>query len=588
MRGHALPRRAALGIVRAIVLRSPSMRIALSLVVALLLISVARDAAAQGVLVNARIHTMNPARPLANAVAWDREGRIVAIRTEADAAPLKSDGALVDAGGRTVVPGLIDAHGHLMNLGFSLLRADLVGTASKDEVLQRLREFERGLPEGAWLLGRGWDQNDWPVKDFPTAADLDGAFPARPVWLERVDGHAGWGNSAAMSAADRRFEGDWQPEGGRILRAQGRATGVFVDEAMKLVESAVPPPTPELQQEALQRALAAAVKLGLTGVHDAGVRLDELELYRRFADAGRLPLRITAMADGDHAALAALCAMGRYAHAGGRLQMRTVKLYLDGALGSRGAAMLDDYSDEPGHRGLLVTELSAFEAAVRKARDCGIQVASHAIGDRGNRLVLDTYEKALGDAAGSDHRWRVEHAQIVALDDVPRFAALRTIASMQPTHATSDMPWAEARVGPHRLAGAYAWQRLLHSGARLALGSDFPVEQVDPMLGLAAAVTRQDETGHPPGGWLPDQRLSAYEALRGFTLDAAYAGFAETDVGSLEVGKRADFVILERDPLAIAPSRLRGTTVHATYVDGVAVHGPVAAASPSSGTHRPP
>jgi predicted amidohydrolase YtcJ len=274
------------------------------------------------------------------------------------------------------------------------------------------------------------------------------------------------------------------------------------------------------------------------------------------------------MADGDKQALAALCAMGPYRHAGGRLQMRAVKLYIDGALGSRGAALLEDYADEAGNRGLLLTEPAAFEATVRKARDCGIQIASHAIGDRGNRLVLDTYAKVLGAGADSDHRWRVEHAQVIALDDIPRFAALEVIASMQPTHATSDMPWAETRLGAERLRGAYAWQRLRLSGARLALGSDFPVEAVDPMLGLHAAVTRQDAQSQPPDGWLPAQRLSPVEALRGFTHDAAYAGFAETEVGSLSIGKRADFVILSEDVLAIEPSRLRTTRVIATYVDG--------------------
>ena len=534
--------------------------------------ALAQAPAPHGVLVNARIHTLDPAQPLATAMAWDAEGRIIAVAQRGDDIARAVGTQVVDAGGRDVVPGLIDAHGHLMGLGLALMRADLAGTTSKDDVVARLRTFAADLPDGAWLLGRGWDQNDWPQKEFPTAADLDAAFPDRPVWLERVDGHAGWGNSAALGAADAKLEGDWQPDGGRILRTLGKPTGIFVDEAMKLVEGTIPPPSHEVYAEALERALATAVKFGLTGVHDAGVSLEQLGLYRRFADAGRLPLRIYAMADGDQQALAALCAMGRYRHAGGRLEMRAVKLYIDGALGSRGAAMLEDYSDEPGHRGLLITDPATFETAVRKARDCGLQAASHAIGDRGNRLVLDTYARVLGDDAKSDHRWRVEHAQVIALDDIPRFAALGVIASMQPTHATSDMPWAQDRVGPERIAGAYAWQRLRKSGARLALGSDFPVEQVDPMLGLYAATTRQDAEGKPRGGWLADQRLSPAEALRGFTLDAAYAGFAEHEVGTLEAGKRADFVLLSGDVLAEPADALARTRVLATYVDGVPVY----------------
>ena len=525
-------------------------------------------AAEGGVLHHARIHTLDPQRPAATWMQWDTQGRLVALGD--GEAPASANA--IDAQGRTVVPGLIDAHGHLMGLGHSLLRADLVGAASKAEVVERLQAFERELPEGAWLLGRGWDQNDWPEKAFPTAADLDAAFPSRPVWLERVDGHAGWGNSAALAAADRRLDGDWQPEGGRIERRDGKPTGVFVDEAMKLVEAVIPPPDEALQARALRRALDEAVKHGLTGVHDAGVKLEELALYRRFADAGDLPLRITAMADGDNAAFAALCAMGPYRHAGGRLQMRTLKLYADGALGSRGAALLADYSDDPGNRGLFVTAPEALDALIARAQRCGVQVAAHAIGDAGNRVLLDSFARHLPQDGGAALRWRIEHAQVVALEDIPRFAKLGVIASMQPTHATSDMPWAEDRVGPRRIRGAYAWQKLLDAGARLALGSDFPVEAVDPMLGLYAAVARQDAAGQPAGGWMPDQRLSAAEALRGFTLDAAYAGFAEHEVGSLAPGKRADFVVLSDDVLKAAPPQIRRTRVLATYVDGAPVY----------------
>jgi predicted amidohydrolase YtcJ len=427
------------------------------------------------------------------------------------------------------------------------------------------------------LLGGGWDQNDWPEKAFPTAADLDAAFPDRPVWLDRVDGHAGWANGAAMRAAEkalagRTLAGDWQPDGGRIVRDGRNATGVFVDGAMGLVSEVLPAPDEAYRTLALERALAVAARDGLTGVHDMGVSSADLALYKRFADAGRLSLRIDAYANGDGQALADLCEHGTYRHPGGRLGMRGVKLYIDGALGSRGAALLADYSDEPGNRGLLVTDPAAYEGLVRKAKGCGVQVATHAIGDRGNRIVLDTYERVLGDDARGDHRWRVEHAQIVSPEDIPRFAPLGVIASMQPTHATSDMPWAGDRLGDERLFGAYAWQRFLHGGARLALGSDFPVESPDPRLGLYAAVTRQDRDGQPPGGWLPDQRLSAAEALRGFTADAAYAGFDEKEVGKLAPGMRADFVVLARDPLEVPVSQLDDLEIESTLVDGKPVY----------------
>jgi predicted amidohydrolase YtcJ len=524
---------------------------------------------------NARIHTVHAAQPRAEALAVE-DGRIVAVGATADVLAGRADWPRTDLGGRTVVPGLIDAHAHLMGLGTSLLQADLVGTASKAEVVERLRAFERTLAPGDWLTGRGWDQNDWgDGEPFPTRADLDAAFPDRPVWLNRVDGHADWANTAALRAAGIDPDAPAPPDtdDGAVLRdAQGRPTGVFIDGAARLVERAVPALDAADNAEGLRRALAETVRHGLTGVHDAGVSLETLALYQSAIRAGAYPIRTYAMITPGE--IAAFCAQsgGRLADASGRLLVRSVKVYADGALGSRGAALLADYHDEPGNAGLLFQSGEAVQATVEQAMRCGLQVNTHAIGDRGNHVVLDAYEAAMAATGGGPGRHRVEHAQILTMADIERFAALGVIASVQPTHATSDMPWAETRVGPERIRGAYAWRRLVDAGARLALGSDFPVERVSPLLGFHAAVTRQDAAGAPAGGWYGNQVLTREEALRGFTIDAAYAAFMEDEVGSLEVGKRADFVVLSQDILSVPPERLLATEVLATYLDGKAVY----------------
>ena len=524
-------------------------------------------------LVNAHIHTMDPSRPEATALAWKDDGRLLAVGDTADLQKQFPGSTIEDAKGATVIPGLIDAHGHMLGLGMTHIQVDLVGSASRAEVVSRLKAAAAKLPAGVWLIGRGWDQNRWADKHFPSAADLDAAFPDRPVYLERVDGHASWANTAAMKHATKSLDGDWQPEGGRIERVGKRATGVLVDGAQALVGQAIPPLTHQQTRDAYKAAFADAVAAGLTGVHDPGVSLQDFKVLQEMAAAGEIPLRLYEMADGNHEALDWLCNQGgRWADASGRLQMRTVKLYMDGALGSRGAALLADYSDDHGNKGIFVTSPEAYRTAVDKAYRCHVQVATHAIGDRGNRHVLDTYQAVLGDHADSDHRWRVEHAQIVALDDIPRFASLHLIASMQPTHATSDMPWAEQRLGAERLKGAYAWQRFIQEKVPLAFGSDFPVEQVNPMLGLYAAVTRQDLNGQPPAGWLPDQRVSRIQALAGFTRGAAYASFMEDQVGALRPGMRADFVVLSGDPLTVPPRQIADLKPLSTWVDGKAVY----------------
>ncbi len=523
--------------------------------------------AASGGIVNARIHTLDDERTGVEAMAWDERGRIVYLGDAPGMTDAHPDIEPKDLGGHTVLPGLIDAHGHVMGLGLARLQADLVGAGSVDEVIERLKAHAEDLPEEAWLTGRGWDQTRWESREFPSAVDLDEAFPDRPVYLVRIDGHAAWVNSAAMGHATEDLSGDWQPQGGSIHRDDDeKPTGILIDTAMPFVADAMPEPSGEERELALDLALAEIARHGLTGVHDAGTSLADFRQLRQRDQAGELSVRIHALADGDAEMLAWLCDNGP--HNGGRLNARAVKLYTDGALGSRGAAMLADYSDDPGNRGLLFHSDEELRGLVDHVMGCGLQLGIHAIGDAANRQVIDALA-----AVGSEHpdnpgRHRIEHVQIIAVDDIPRMAEHDIIASMQPIHATSDMRWAQDRVGSDRLDGAYAWQRIVDAGVHLALGSDFPVEPVNPWLGIHAAVTRQDQDGNPEGGWLPDQRLSVDEALRGFTIDAAYAGFAEADTGSLEVGKYADFIVINADPHEIDSSELSGIEVLKTVVGG--------------------
>jgi len=520
---------------------------------------------------NARIYTGDAGFTLieSGAMAISEEGEIVALGDNDPMIRTFPEARRVDLGGKLVLPGLIDSHGHLAGLALSYTRANLAGTKSKAEVMNRLHEFETTLAEDAWLLGRGWDQNDWPEQEFPSRQDLDGEFPDRPVWLRRIDGHAAWGNSAALAQADRDLSGDWQPEGGVIRRDEnGQPTGVFIDGAMSLVDSAVPAISREVLSSALDQASQTLNALGLTGVHDPGIDRATVELYLEKIREGKFPLRVYAMADGMNETMAWLCENGPIDDPSGRLVMRSVKLYADGALGSRGAALLEDYSDDPGNRGLLFASQLQMEANIRRVMACGLQTGVHAIGDAGNRQALDAYEKLIADYPENPGRHRIEHAQVLDPADIQRFARMGVIAAMQTTHATSDMYWAVDRLGGERSRGAYAWRSLLDSGAALAFGSDFPVEEVNPMLGIYAAVTRQDTQGWPEGGWYPEQSVSREEAIRAFTLDAAFAAFMEDEIGSLEVGKRADFIVLDRDIMEIPESEIFQIVVEQTWLDG--------------------
>ncbi len=518
-------------------------------------------------------HTVSPAGRVAGTLAV-RGGRIVYLGADAGAGKLRGPRTrVIELAGRAVTPGLIDAHSHLLGLGRMLADVDLNGSASFAEVVSRLRARSREAAPGAWITGRGWDQSRWPENEFPHHAALSQAVPDHPVWVRRVDGHAGLANARALQIAGITAQ-TADPPGGRILRDErGEPTGVLIDNAMDLVGAHEPAASAAEIRARLRRAAAACVRVGLTTVTDMGVGESAIRAYLAAQEAGELPLRAALfLAGDDRPLLASWFGRGPRIDPEARLMVRGIKLYSDGALGSRGAALVEPYSDERGNLGLLVMSEDDLAEAAARALASGFQVAIHAIGDRGNLVSLDALDRAFGGSPRPEARCRIEHAQVMRQHDIERLARLGVIASMQPTHATSDMRWAEARLGERRLAGAYAWRKVLAAGGRLALGSDFPVESEDPRLGLHAAVTRQDAAGNPAGGWLPGERLTREEALRGFTLDAAYSLFLEQDVGSLEVGKRADLVVFARDPMAVAEREIPQAAVDYTVVEGRVVY----------------
>ena len=474
----------------------------------------------------------------------------------------------IEGEGRTLIPGLIDAHGHIGSLGFSLLRVDLVGTSTEQEAAIRVLEFAKINTELEWVQGRGWNQVLWDSNEFPTASSLDELVSDKPVWLTRVDGHAGWANSAAMELAgiDRNSE---DPTGGQILRDEnGNATGVFIDTAMGYISSQIPQATLEEQKFALKTAMENLADYGITSVHDAGIGSQTVSAYRELIEDGPLPIRVNAMLSASDPLYQDRLAEGFFRSDDDTFVIHSVKVVGDGALGSRGAALIDDYSDEPGNRGLLRYDDERLEFLMRAAMNDGFQVNTHAIGDDANLKVLDNYERLIAETNSRSRRHRVEHAQILRYEDILRFAELGVIPSMQATHATSDKNMAQDRLGEVRIQGAYAWRKLIEAGAVIANGSDFPVESPNPFWGLHAAVTRQDQNNEPQGGWLPEERMSLLEAFASFTIDAAYAGHQEELLGTLEPGKKADFIFLDRDLFEIAESEIWQLQATETWVNG--------------------
>jgi predicted amidohydrolase YtcJ len=513
------------------------------------------------------------------------DGKVVGIYGKGQNVPLAKVGTRIDAGGRTLLPGLIDAHGHVMGLGLGAMQLDLTGTASLAELQERLRRYAADNPGTGWLTGRGWNQELWPGKRMPTAADLDAVVRDRPVWLERIDGHASVGNSVALQQAGITAA-TASPTGGKIEKdSAGRPTGLFIDTAAELVSKRIPATTRQQREQALVKAQQILLGFGVTSVADMGTSVDDWTVMRDARDRGSLDVRIMAYASGVEGMRAITSLAPTPSLIGDRLWLQGVKIYADGALGSRGAWLKRPYADAPATSGLRFLTDEELKAQVGAAAAKGLQPAVHAIGDAANAQAIRTFEE-LSRTHKGDRRWRIEHFQIADPADIPRLARTGIIASMQPTHQTSDRTMAEARLGPNRLGGAYAWQSVLRSGARIAFGSDFPVESANPFPGLAAAISRQDMNGQPPGGWLPHERVSFAQALSGFTRDAAYAGFAERRIGSLEPGKWADFIIVDRDVSAVTPLELGATRVIETWVGGrqVAVAG--APAGPSGPGER--
>ena len=501
----------------------------------------------------------------------DDDGTIKEVLKRGDRRPSGVD-FLLDGKGQFVMPGIIDAHAHVMGIGFGALTLDLSQTGSLAEAQAAIAAYAAQNPNNRWIIGRGWNQEKWGLGRFPTAAELDAIVPDRPVWLERVDGHAGWANSAAMKLAGVNAS-SISPAGGRIekLANSKMPAGVFVDSAQSLIAAKLPAPRPEDRDLALQKAQEILLRSGITGVADMGTSIEDWQSYRRAGDGGWLNVRIMAYAGGVEA-------MELIGGPGpspwlyqDRLRLNGVKLYLDGALGSRGAWLKEPYADDAGNRGLALTTPEKLRNLMSRAALDRFQIAVHAIGDGANSEVLSAIEELSGTYTG-DRRWRIEHAQIVDPAELALFGKHGIIASMQPVHQTSDRTMAEARLGTGRLAGAYAWNSIARAGAPLAFGSDAPVESVDPFAGLAASFTRMDGAGQPFGGWQPQERVNREQALNAFTYGGSFAGFGEGRFGRLVKGERADFILVDRDFMMASPEAIRATKVLQTWVGGRRVY----------------
>ncbi len=504
--------------------------------------------------------------PTAIALAGNK---IIRVGDDASILDLKGKKTrLVDLQGDVVVPGFNDSHCHLYGLGKALSEIDLNGTKSPADVAARVATAHLENPGDDWLQGRGWDQNDWEIQEYPTRKLLDAVVGARPVLVRRVDGHAALASSRALALAGITAETP-DPDGGQIIRdEQGQPTGLLIDNGVDLVRVIIPEAGPEEVARRVHLAIEHCQRFGITGVHEAGVSWSRVRHYQDLAQKGELGLRIYGMLDDNPQTLAAGFAHGPLFTPDDMLTVRTVKLYADGALGSRGARLLEDYCDRPGHRGLFVTDPQHIREIARRATEKGFQIGTHAIGDEANRVLLDVIGEIRQALKPVDPRWRIEHSQILSPADIPRFAELGVIAAMQPVHCTSDMDWAEDRLCRDRLPGAYAWNSLLKSGAHLCFGTDFPVEEVDPLAGLYAARTRCHPDGNPDGGWQPQEIIDGATALKLYTAGSAYAAFMEDRLGRIKAGYYADLTVLNGNPVSCTPAELLKMKVRMTIVGG--------------------
>ncbi|MDT8323888.1 MAG: amidohydrolase [Bacteroidota bacterium] len=539
---------------------------------------------------NARFHTMDAELNTVNALVV-RDGRIVAAGTREEVQREWTAAEQVDLRGTEVFPGFIDAHAHLYGLGEEAVTLQLLGTRSVEEIRSMLRHHLLDYDGTEWIRGRGWDQNDWSVQQFPDRTDLDAVTTERPIFFSRIDGHAGWVNSRALEICGITAETP-DPDGGRILRdASGRPTGILLDNAMELVRSHIPAPDAAARRDAYRAAVARCLATGMTGMHDMGLDEGDISALRGLIEEDRFPFRVVGYVDGRGDTWEAYLKKGRQTIGKQQLTIAGLKLYADGALGSRGAWLLAPYQDDPGNSGIHIIDGDTIAYEAERALRAGMQVCVHAIGDAAVRTALDAYERALQAVPSAPWPLRIEHAQVIDPVDIPRFAALGVLPSMQPTHCTSDMYWAEARLGSERMRGAYAWKSLVRSGSIVPGGSDFPVERPDPLAGIHAAAFRMNADGRPSSpdhitsafavdplaperderwenGWYGNERLSRVEAVRAFTTWAAAAAGLQDSMGSLETGKWADFVVLSQDILHVPRERFLETRVLATYVGG--------------------